>query len=115
MYVKWTLKVARWHSTGRWDYRPVTNEEICVCELVDALQISQPSASKALASLKAAGLLGDRRDANWVYYQIRSDLPAWLKVMIGAVVDDLSGEKCYAADEMRFRRLATRPRELACP
>lgn len=91
------------------------NEEICVCELVDALQISQPSASKALASLKAAGLLGDRRDANWVYYQIRSDLPAWLKVMIGAVVDDLSGEKCYAADEKRFRRLATRPRELACP
>ncbi|NQV70405.1 MAG: metalloregulator ArsR/SmtB family transcription factor [Pseudohongiella sp.] len=96
-------------------YLLATNEEICVCELVEALQINQPSASKALASLKGTGLVRDRRDANWIYYQLRSDLPSWLNEVINAVVDDLAGEKICKADERRFRRLATRPRELACP
>ena len=96
-------------------YLLATNEEICVCELVKALQISQPSASKALASLKGTGLLSDRRDANWIYYQLRGDLPSWLEVVINAVVGDLAGEKVCTADEKRFRCLALRPRELACP
>lgn len=96
-------------------YLIATNGEICVCELAEALQISQPSASKALASLKGIELLSDRREANWIYYQLRRDLPAWLDVVIKAVVDDLAGDKICSADERRFRRLALRPRELACP
>jgi len=96
-------------------YLLATNEEICVCELAEALQISQPSASKALANLKSIELLSDRREANWIYYQLRSDLPSWLNVVINAVVGDLAGEKVCTADEKRFRRLALRPRELACP
>ena len=96
-------------------YLLATNEEICVCELAEALQISQPSSSKALATLKGIELLSDRREANWIYYQLRNDLPSWIKVMINAVVGDLAREKVCTADEKRFRRLASRPRELACP
>ncbi|MEM7613281.1 MAG: metalloregulator ArsR/SmtB family transcription factor, partial [Pseudomonadota bacterium] len=95
-------------------YLLAKNKEICVCEMVDALQISQPSVSKALASLKTAGLLSDRRDANWVYYQLRGDLPSWLGVVVDETVDELSREKACRADEKRFRRLAALPTELAC-
>lgn len=96
-------------------YLLATNQEICVCELAQTLQISQPSISKALARLKGTGLVRDRRDANWIYYQLRSDLPSWLNVVINAVVGDLAEEKIYQADDKRFKRLATRPRGLACP
>ena len=95
-------------------YLLAKNKEICVCEMVDALQISQPSASKALASLKTAGLLSDRRDANWVYYKLRGDLPSWLGVVVDDSVDEFSREIACRAVEMRFRRLGALPTELAC-
>src|SRR5206468_10735119 len=46
-------------------------EGLCVCELVDALKVSQPNASRHLKLMKAAGL-GDReRDGRWVYYRLK--------------------------------------------
>src|SRR5712692_8664660 len=48
----------------------------CVCELVDALDVAQPNVSRHLKVLKAAGLLEERRDVRWMYYQWRpSDHP----------------------------------------
>ncbi len=96
-------------------YLLATNEEICVCDLAGSLDISQPSASKALANLRAAQLLRDRRETNWIYYQLRSDLPSWLELTINALVADLSKDAVSAADEKRLRQLVKRPRELACP
>ncbi|MFQ5927426.1 MAG: ArsR/SmtB family transcription factor [Terriglobia bacterium] len=46
-------------------------EGLCVCELVDALQVSQPNASRHLKLMKAAGLVEERRDARWVYYRLK--------------------------------------------
>lgn len=46
----------------------VLREELCVCELVDLLQISQPAVSQHLAKLKAAGLVRERRSGMWTFY-----------------------------------------------
>jgi ArsR family transcriptional regulator len=43
----------------------------CVCELVDALDVSQPNVSRHLKVLKAAGFLEERRDGRWMYYRWR--------------------------------------------
>ncbi len=43
----------------------------CVCELVDALEVSQPNASRHLKLLKAADLVEERRDGRWVYYRLK--------------------------------------------
>ncbi len=95
-------------------YLLAKHDEICVCELVEALNISQPTASKALSSLKASGLVSDRRDANWIYYQLKPDLPDWLQTVLRTVVDDLIRDKTYIADEKRFTRLVARPRAVVC-
>lgn len=42
--------------------------ELCVCELVHALQLPQYAVSRHLAILKNAGLVEDRRDGQWMYY-----------------------------------------------
>ena len=57
-------------------------KELCVCDLMEALQESQPKVSRHLADLRVSGLVLDERRGKWVYYRINKELPAWaLKVL----------------------------------
>jgi ArsR family transcriptional regulator, arsenate/arsenite/antimonite-responsive transcriptional repressor len=47
-----------------------THDELCVCDLMEALGITQSKASRHLATLRHAGLVVDRREATWSYYSI---------------------------------------------
>ena len=44
--------------------------ELCVCELMQVLSMSQPRISRHLSVLKNAGLVDDRREGKWVYYSL---------------------------------------------
>ncbi|ENW93749.1 MAG: metalloregulator ArsR/SmtB family transcription factor [Candidatus Methylopumilus sp.] len=55
----------------------VENKELCVCDLTEKLQLSQPKISRHLALLRSSGLLQDRRQSQWVYYSINPQLPNW--------------------------------------
>jgi len=43
---------------------------MCVCEIREALQISQPSVSKHLKILEDAGLVDHEKDGLWVNYHL---------------------------------------------
>ncbi len=43
--------------------------ELCVCDFVEVLEITQSKASRHLRHLVNAGLLDDRREAVWVYFR----------------------------------------------
>ncbi len=51
--------------------------ELCVCELMSALNESQPKISRHLAMLRSAKVLLDRRQGQWVFYRLNPELPAW--------------------------------------
>jgi ArsR family transcriptional regulator len=53
--------------------------ELCVCELMCALDDSQPKISRHLAQLRTNGLLLDRRQGQWVYYRLDPELPDWVR------------------------------------
>ncbi|MGQ9426558.1 metalloregulator ArsR/SmtB family transcription factor [Gilvimarinus sp. F26214L] len=55
--------------------------EACVCELVSALDLSQPKVSRHLAQLRNCGLLTDRREGQWVYYSL-ARLPDWAREIL---------------------------------
>ncbi len=44
--------------------------ELCVCELVDALGISQSSLSSHLQICRQAGVLTTRKESRWIYYSL---------------------------------------------
>jgi ArsR family transcriptional regulator len=44
--------------------------EKCVCDLVEEVDASQPLVSHHLAILKRAGLVVDRQEATWAYYNV---------------------------------------------
>ncbi|MBL7209277.1 MAG: winged helix-turn-helix transcriptional regulator [Dehalococcoidia bacterium] len=48
----------------------VLEQECCVCEVVQAMQISQTRASRNLGILHDAGLLKARRNGLWVLYSM---------------------------------------------
>lgn len=44
--------------------------EICVCQIIAVIQLSQPTISNHLSLLKSAGLITDRKDKKWVFYSL---------------------------------------------
>jgi len=44
--------------------------EMCVCEIMIALNLTQPTASHHLGILENAGIVKDRKKGKWVFYSI---------------------------------------------
>lgn len=84
-------------------------KELCVCELVSALELPQPKVSRHLAILKSAGLLRDRREAQWVIYSIASGLPDWAKMAIDAAIKAMVTDRQHAKDIKRLSRTSRPP------
>ena len=71
--------------------------EHCVCELMTRLDATQSRMSRHMAALKSAGLVIDRRDAQWVRYRRNPDLPAELAGVVDAVVAAMQDQEREAA------------------
>lgn len=74
--------------------------ELCVCEIAETLGISQTKASRHLNILKTAGIVSDRRQAQWVYYSIVDGQPGFFY----ALLDDLKGLKQFQDDLLGLKR-----------
>ena len=44
--------------------------ELCVCDLVDIIQVPQPTASRHLAYLRKAGLVVTQKKGLWTHYSL---------------------------------------------
>ncbi|AQZ81488.1 transcriptional regulator [Acinetobacter calcoaceticus] len=55
----------------------LSKQNICVCELTEQLDLSQPKISRHLALLRTHGILLDSRQGQWVYYSVNPNLPSW--------------------------------------
>lgn len=67
--------------------------ELCVCDCMQVLDISQSKASRHLRYLANAGLLDDRREAVWVYYRVASKLDADRTMLVETVRQLLPPER----------------------
>ena len=48
--------------------------EMCVCEVMVALGLTQPTASHHLGILENVGLVKDRKEGKWVFYSLANPL-----------------------------------------
>ncbi len=58
------------------------HRELCVCDFMEVLGITQSKASRHLRILYRAGLVTDRRDGLWVYYALRPLEPGLAKTQL---------------------------------
>ncbi|QQE81592.1 metalloregulator ArsR/SmtB family transcription factor [Alicyclobacillus sp. SO9] len=62
-------------------------EELCVCELVAIFDMSQPAISQHLRKLKQAGLVKERKTAQWVYYSLDNSKFSLLQNIVDTLPD----------------------------
>lgn len=88
--------------------------ELCVCELTHALGVAQPKISRHLAVLRAAGLVLDRRQGQWIYYRIDPALPDWALGVIRGAADGVADAEPFIADRAALRAMPDRPGARCC-
>ncbi|MBD1401751.1 ArsR/SmtB family transcription factor [Pelovirga terrestris] len=49
----------------------LSNGELCVCDLMAALEVPQSTVSRHLAYLRNAGLVDDERRGVWMFYRLK--------------------------------------------
>lgn len=76
--------------------------ELCVCELVEVLQMPQSTVSRHLAILKKAGWLAERRQGIWMYYRLARGGSGLQAALQRNLLDHLSGLEQVRADLLRL-------------
>lgn len=83
--------------------------DLCVCEIMFALDESQPKVSRHLAHMRQSGLVSSRREGTWMHYQINPALPAWAKKIITETSRQLAGHENFRQDLENLHAMSDRP------
>jgi ArsR family transcriptional regulator len=78
------------------------HKTMCVCEMKEALQISQPSVSKNLKILEEAGLVDFSKDGLWVNYHLTD---GGKSPYVASILGNL---RHWLEDEKEIQELVTR-------
>lgn len=76
--------------------------ELCVCDIVSALDMIQPKVSFHLGVLKDAGLIKDRKQGKWIHYSI-DDSDMFKRFLVLSVLEKVS-ESGVTEDKKRLNK-----------
>jgi len=83
----------------------LAERECCVCEVVQAMEISQTRASRNLMMLYDAGFLKLRKEGLWSLYSLEKEsLPEYMRKLVEAVESALVQNKTAALDKKRLKK-----------
>jgi ArsR family transcriptional regulator len=82
----------------------ILERECCVCEVMQALQISQSKASRGLTALYDAGFLRQRKDGLWSLYSIDTEMKDYLSGLTEVARKTLKDNKVAALDRERLQK-----------
>lgn len=74
---------------------------MCVCDVVDALQVPQSKISRHLAFLKNAGWVASERRGKWMHYSLAED-SSLRKSVLDVLKTELPMNQVCADDDRRF-------------
>jgi ArsR family transcriptional regulator, arsenate/arsenite/antimonite-responsive transcriptional repressor len=81
-------------------------QELCLCQIVELVQLAPSTVSKHMSILRQARLVNGRKDGRWQYYRLAdaSDPPA-VRQAIAWVQKSLADDPQIAADAKRLLRI----------
>jgi ArsR family transcriptional regulator len=82
----------------------ILERECCVCEVMQALQISQSKASRGLTALYDAGFLKQRKEGLWSLYSIDTETKDYLSDLTDVARKALKDNKLVAQDKERLQK-----------
>ncbi|MBN1368815.1 MAG: winged helix-turn-helix transcriptional regulator [Dehalococcoidaceae bacterium] len=83
----------------------LVENECCVCEVMQALEIPQYKASRGLINLHEAGFLNMRKDRLWVFYSLdKQGLTDYRLKLVEAVREALKDNAVTKLDKERLKK-----------
>lgn len=87
----------------------LAENELCVCELVDALEMAQSTLSNHLQTLRQAGVLYTSRQHKWINYGIEPGSRPAVQAVLNHFANSLAADQRRNLDAERIaKRLALR-------
>lgn len=87
--------------------------EVCVCDLMEVLQIPQSTVSRQMAPLRMLGLVKARRAGTWIYYALAEPVDKFHKCLVSCL-QCCAGEEDQLSDDVARYDELIRQRKLAC-
>lgn len=76
----------------------VLKNEMCVCEIEEALGLTQSNASRHLSVLKRAGILESYKTAQWTYYRMSQQFVEDHSELYNYLLIEIAKLPCYQKD-----------------
>lgn len=89
-------------------------EELCVCDLMEVLNLPQSTVSRHLAYLRNAGLVNDQRKGVWMYYRLPEELNELLTGILSVLQTAAKDLKQAVLDRQRLKEYLKTKRADAC-
>jgi len=81
----------------------LSKKELCVCQVLGVLNMSQPLISRNLSLLLKAGFLKDRREGKLMFYSIRKTLPGKHRQLLALLREFLKDDTTLIKDLRSLR------------
>src|SRR5262249_15749575 len=85
-------------------------DEVCVCFFVEILKTNQPKISRHLAYLRRAGIVGARREGQWMHYRIIEPADASAARVLKDTMSWLAKDQEMQRDRQRLVKICCAPR-----
>ena len=84
-------------------------DEVCVCFFVETLKTNQPKISRHLAYLRRAGIVGARRQGQWMHYRVVEPSDARAARVLKEVMSWLANDQDMQRDRERLIKVCCAP------
>ena len=81
----------------------LTRRELCVCQIMGVLGVSQPLVSRNLRLLGEAGFLAERKEGKLVFYSMKKKTDVLNVSMIQLLSETLKGDRILSEDLRSLR------------
>lgn len=89
--------------------------ELCVCQIIELLELAPSTVSKHMAILQDAGLVESRKQGRWIYYRLpEAPESPCARSILAVAMDCLRGDRRIREDARRIKRIRRMDRVELC-
>ncbi len=76
----------------------IARRELCVCQIMGIMGVSQPLISRNLSLLSRSGLIIERKEGKLVFYSLNREMPGPYRKVIDQLKDMAEGDTTFSGD-----------------
>lgn len=77
--------------------------ELCVCQIIELLELAPSTVSKHMSILKQAKLVECRKDGRWIYYKLSSKDSEIIQDLIKITIKNVSDSEVVTKDKKKLK------------